>query len=458
MKPSDRPMRRNLPETTRAPKTTSAPEATMATMATELASPVRRRTLGAGLSIAALGAKSFPAAAAAEPVTITVAAFPAVDQILKAALPAFAKKYPGVRVQVVSREFSDHHTAMTTAIATGTNLPDLMALEAGFMGRFAGSGAFESLSAPPYDAQRFRAQFVGYTFAQATAPTGELIAMPTDIGVGALFYRHDLLSRAGLKEADLTRSWESYVQAGSTIKAATGAYLVSHARDIKDIVIRSNLGAGQGIYFDQAGALLVESPRFRRAFELARTVRQQQLDAKTQAWSSEWSESFKRGTVATQMMGSWFAGHLANWLAPQTKGLWRTAGLPDGALASWGGTFYAIPRRASHKPQAWDLVRLMTLERERQIDAFKTQDAFPALLEAHADAYFKQPVAFLGDQVARVLWRELAARTPATPLNRMDPIAEEVVNNELDKVLAGKKEIASALADAAALLLRRVRR
>jgi multiple sugar transport system substrate-binding protein len=402
------------------------------------------------LSVTACGVR-------AESVTITVAAFPALDQIVKAALPEFYKVHPEIKVHVLSREFADHHTAMTTAIATGSNMPDVMLLESGYMGRFADSGALEFLTSSPYNASQYQNQFVPFTFPQGSSAEGKLIAMPTDIGVGALFYRKDLLDRAGLKESDLTQSWESFVQAGVVLKQKTGVYLVGNARDLKDIVIRSNLQPGEGIYFDVNGKVLVESPRFVRAFKLARMVRENKLDARTMAWSAEWSESFKRGTVATQMMGSWFGGHLANWLAPETKGLWRTAALPDGAYASWGGTFYAIPNKADHKKEAWELIKFMTLQRDRQLDAFKTQDSFPALLATYQDAYFDQPVPFLGGQKSRLLWRDLAAKTPAIPLNKLDPIADEIINTEMDKVLAGKKEIELALADAAIMLQKRIR-
>ncbi len=415
----------------------------------------RRKALKA-FSVLAASASLAPFAEASV-TTLSVAAFPAVDQILKAALPEFQKKFPHVRVEVIGREFADHHTAMTTAIATGSKLPDVMALEAGFLGRFAISGALEVLSQPPFDALQHEKLFVPFTFQQNRDAHGQVVAMPTDIGVGALFYRQDVLSRAGIAPELLGKSWESYVEAGREVKKATGAYWVTHARDLKDIIIRSNLQPGEGIYFNEHKEVLVESARFVRAFELARTIREQRLDARVQAWSAEWAESFKRGTVATHMMGSWFAGHLANWLAPQTRGLWRTSALPDAAHAPWGGTFYAIPRRAANKPLAWELVRFMTLSPSLQLSAFKAHDAFPALLETHRDSYLDQPVAFLGGQAARALWRDLALKTPAVPLHKLDALAEEIVNTELDKVLSGRKTTQRALADASRMLGQRMR-
>ena len=235
---------------------------------------------------------------------------------------------------------------------------------------------------------------------------------------------------------------------------------MAHARDMKDIVIRTGIQPGEGLYFDKDSNVLVTSPRFVRAFELARQVRQQKLDARVGAWSNEWSEGFKRGTIATQMTGAWLAGHLNNWLAPGTKGLWRAAQLPEGAFGAYGGTFFAIAKGApaAHKPLAWELIQLLTLNRDMQLAAFKSQDAFPALLETYDDPFFDQPIVFLGGQTARTGWRAAARRIAAVDVHKQDAFADEVINTELDKVLDRGKDIPTALADAQRLLQRRAHR
>ena len=387
-----------------------------------------------------------------------IAAFPAVDEIAKAAIPAFKKKHPDVEVKITSRAFADHHTAMTTALSTSSKLPDVMVVEHGYVGRFAEGGGLEDLGAAPYNMQVQRARIVPFAYAQGTSTNGALVAMPTDMGPGTLLYRTDILKKSGLTEADLTQSWDSFVNSGLKIKSATGAYLVAHARDIKDIMIRADLKNGESIYIDKNGKVLVDSPRFVRAFEMAKKVRDQKLDGKIGAWSNEWSEGFKRGTIATQMSGAWLAGHLNNWLAPETKGLWRAAQLPEKAFGSWGGSFYSIPKGAKNKALAADFIQMMTLTPALQLAAFKSQDAFPALVETHKDAFFDQPIEFLGGQKARLIWREAAQKINAVNVHKLDPIADEIINTELDKVLDQGKDVRTALADAKALLERRVKR
>jgi len=390
--------------------------------------------------------------------TLTVAAYPAVDSILKAALPAWEKKHPGVQIKIISRAYADHHTAMTTALSTSSKPPDVMVLEFSYVARFAAGGGLENLGAAPYGLNELAPRFVSFSIDQARSAKGQLIAVPTDIGPGTLLYRQDLLQKAGLQESDLTQSWDSYVNAGIKIKKSTGSYLVAHARDVKDLIIRSSVKSGDGLYFDAQGHSIVQSERFVKAFELARKIRTHKLDGKIAAWSNEWAEGFRRGHVATQMSGAWLAGHLNNWLAPDTRGLWRAAQLPENTWAAWGGSFYAIPKSATHKELAWELIQMMTLSPEQQLRAFKSQDAFPALISVHQDEFFNQPISFLGDQKARLLWREATRHIQAAKVHKLDTFADEVINTELDKVLDQGKDIQLALQDANRLLERRARR
>jgi len=408
-----------------------------------------------------LGAIAFGialSASASAATTITVASFPSFDEAVKAAIPLYKKAHPDVEVKLVSLAFGDHHNAMTTALATGANLPDVMAVEVGFIGKFAESGGLEDLSKAPYNGLQYKNKFAKFTIPQAMGGSGNLSAMPADIGPGAMFYRSDLMEKSGVTEADLTKSWGSFIDAGKKVKAATGAYLIANAVDLKDIYIRSGLKDGEGIYFDKKGKVLVDSPRFQQAFELAKQARTAGVDAKIGAWSNEWSEGFKRNQIATQMMGAWLAGHLASWLAPNTKGNWRSAQLPNGAFASWGGSFYAIPKAAAHKPEAWEFIKFMTMNKDMQIEAFRKLDAFPALIEAQNDPFLDQPIEFLGGQKARQLWKVAADKIPAVAVDKFDPIANDIVNAELEKVLEQNKDIKTALADAKSQIERRVRR
>ncbi len=426
-----------------------------------------RRAALLGLAALGLAPATAWAEAAAGPQVLRVASFPDLDRGVRAALSAFQRRHPGVQVRLTALGVADHHTAMTTALATGANLPDLMAIDVDYIGRLSRSAGLHNLAAAPFmgaagaadDAgSPPQARLAAYALVAAQPRPGVQAALPVDIGPGALFYRADLLQRVGVSEAQLTRSWADFIEAGRRLRQQTGAYLVAHAADLADIGIRSGLAAGEGVYFDGQGRPLVETPRFARAFERARAARQAGIDGRMRAWTNEWTQALRSGRVAAQMMGSWLAGHLKNWIAPGAAGLWRAAQLPEGAFAAWGGSYYAIPKAARQPALAWELLQLLALEKAQQVAAFQALDAFPALLDAQADPVMDEPLPYLGGQPARQLWRTAAGRIAPTASDRYDPIAGLVVQAELMKVLDQGKGVAAALADARRTLERRVRR
>jgi len=410
------------------------------------------------LQLGLLGALIAVLTAARAQITLAVSVFPELDRSVKASLPLWTAQHPDIAINLLVLNHADHHTAMTTALASGSNLPDVMALDVDFVGRFADSGGLEDLSLMPYNAMQYKQQFAGYSFTQAMRPPHGLEAMPLDLGPGTLFYRKDLMDRANVKEEELTKSWDSYIQAGRKLKAATGVYLIANALEIEWNAIRSGLNDRDGIYFDRSGATLVTTPRFQKAFALAKTARLAGIDANVPEWSSEWSEAFKRNQIGSQMMGSWLAGHLETWLAPESAGLWRAGLLPGGLYSSYGGSFFAIPKNAKHRLAAWEFIKFMTLNKTVQINSFRSIDAFPSLISAQDDSFSDQPIAYLGGEKARLLWRDIARRAPAITVSRFDKLAEEVVNVELDNVLLLDKDINTALADAKDIIERRVRR
>ena len=406
----------------------------------------------------ALVAAAWAASAVHAATTITLATFPDLDRAAKAALPRWHAAHPDIDVKVVSLQYADHHNQMITDLATGSGLPDVMAIDFKFIGKFTGSGGFEDLYQSPYNAGDLRAAFVPYTLAQATDPKGGLSALPADIGPGTFLYRADLVAKAGLAEVDFTKDWDSFIAAGVKLKAVTGACILASSNDVVDIVLRSNLPAGEGIYFDRTGKVLVDDARFVRAFELGRTAHRAGIDAGTTMWTNEWVAGFRSGKIAGQMMGSWLAGHLKNWLAPDTAGKWRSAPLPGGVYASYGGSFYAIPKRAAHKAEAWAFIRFLTADRQTQLDSLRQFGNFPSLLAAQQDAVVDEPIAFLGGQRAGALWRDIAAKVPAIPVDKYDSMATDAVRAEYENVITDGKDIHAALADAKWLIEHRARR
>lgn len=415
---------------------------------------LHRRAFIRGLSAAPMAAGSVHATASR---VLQVATFPDLDRAAALAVPLFERANPGVRVRLTVLAYADFPTAMITALAAGANLPDLMGMDREIVGQLADSAGLHDLSAGPFQARQRTGEIVPFALAAGHSRTGKLTAFPVDIGPGCLFYRSDLLQQVGLQEAELTASWADFIRCGARLKAHHNSYLVAHAGDIADVVVRNGLGPGEGVYFSAEGRPLVRSERFEQAFNWAARARRAGIDARVTAWSNEWAEGLRRGRIASQMFGGWFGGHLANWIAPKATGLWRCAALPAGSFASWGGSYYAIPRGAREPDLAWGFLRALALDPAQQLKAFTTLDAFPAMAAAHADPLFDHPLPYFGGQRARQLWRDASLRIPAVDADRHDRLARDVIQAALERVLEHGDRIGDVLADAERRIHRRAR-
>ena len=395
--------------------------------------------------------------AAAAQTTITIAVFPDLDSHLNEVLPIFHEENPDIRVEMVRREHGDHHNGLVTELAASSGAADVVALDVEFVARFLASGALVDLSQEPYNAAQFEELYAPYSWAQISTSDGRTIALPGDLGPGVLFLRRDVLDAVGATVEEVTASWDNYLDFGRQVRAETDAYLLTNAADVARAYFQSNVPEGEGYFFDADGNSTVTGDRFVRAFELAQTIREEGLDAQIGDWSNEWYEAFNAGTTASQFSGAWLLGHLQNWMAPDTSGLWVTSNFPEDTYGSWGGSHYAIPEQSAHKEEAWKLVQFLSTRPEIQLSAFQTTAAFPAVTSTYGDASFDEPIEFLGGQQARNLFAQVAERTPGVAVTQYDHIALEIVQSALTEVLDNGRDIDAALADAEAQIQRRAR-
>jgi len=383
--------------------------------------------------------------------------FPDFNSHLDVLVPQFQAANPGTDVTYQMSNHGDHHKKLTTNLATGSGAGDVVVVDVGFIGAFINSGGFENLSGAEYGAADLEDKFVGYAWNQGKGADGNQYGIPIDIGPGVMYYRRDVLEDAGLNIDDVTRDWDSFIEYGRKLKDQN-VFLIADAADVAGTIVRTTVKDGEGLFFDEDGNSLITSDRFVKAFTIAKQIRDEGLDGQIGAWTNEWYDGFKTGTVATQLSGAWLLGHLQNWMAPDTAGKWGVSNLPDGIYGSWGGSFLAIPKQAENKEDAWAFIQFLTATPEAQISGLKTIGAFPVLTATYTDPAFDEPIDFLAGQQARQLFADVAQKVPAVAPQKGDLIAEDVVlNGALIEVLNEDKDIMQALQDAERLVKRRVR-
>lgn len=395
--------------------------------------------------------------------TLTVAVYPDLDSHLEHVIPAFELEHPGVEVELRVLEHGDHHNALVTQLATGSGAADVVAIDVGFIARFVAEGGLTDLSQAPFDAGAYRDRFAAYAWLQGSTTDGRIVAMPTDLGPGVMFYRRDRFEEVGADIEEAIVDWDSYIAFGRQVTrdldgdGSNDVYLIGDAGDAARAIWRAEIPEGEGVFFDADGNPVVDSERFRHAFEVAKRIRDEGLDAEIAAWTNEWYEAFKQGTVATQLSGAWLLGHLQNWMAPDTAGAWGVSHLPNDIYGFWGGSFYGIPQQSENKELAWEMVQYLTTDHDVQLSAFERIGAFPAVPAVYGDALFDEPIPFLAEQRARQLFSDVAQNIQGVETNPGDMVANEIIESALTSVLNEGADVDEALAEAQNLIRRRIR-
>lgn len=381
--------------------------------------------------------------------------FPDFDSSLNVLLPGFTEK-TGVKVDYLMNNHGDHHTKLTTNLATGSGAGDVVVVDVEKIGPFVASGGLVNLSAS-FKADQYKDQFAPYAWAQGQGADGGVYGIPVDLGPGVMYYRRDLLKNTGENINEVIKDWDSYIAYGEELKK-NNVYLIASAADVAQAIIFTTVGDNEGLYFDAKGEPIVTSPRFVKAFTVAKEIRDKGLDARITAWSNEWYEGFRKGTFATQLSGAWLLGHLQNWIAPETSGKWGVENLPNGIYGSWGGSFLSIPKQSEHKEAAWKLIQYMTTERDVQLKHFETIGAFPANKTTYDSPIFNEEIPFLGGQKARLLFADVAKNIKPVLPAKGDHVARAIIlENALMQVLDEDRDIKEALAEAERLIKRRTR-
>jgi len=406
------------------------------------------------LSLAVLAGMTTAATAA----DIQYEAFPDFDSLMRVLMPKYQETHKDVKFATpVMNKHADHHKKLTTNLATGSGAGNVQVVDVGFLGAFINSGGLENLSSAPYEADKLEANFPKFAWTQGKGADGNQYAIPVDIGPGVMYYRQDAMDKVGAKIEDVIKSWDSYIEYGRQLKKEK-IFLIADAGDVALLIERATAKPGEGRFFDAQGKSAITSDRMVHAFTIAKKIRDEGLDGRVTAWTNEWYQGFKDGTVATQMSGAWLVGHLKNWIAPDTAGKWRASNLPAGLYGSWGGSFLAIPKQAKDKAAAFEFIKYLTTTDEAQLTAFDVIGAFPAKTSTYSSPKFDEEIAFLGGQKARKLFAEVAGKVSPLVPNKGDLIAEDIVENQaMREVLNENKDIKQALADAEALVKRRVK-
>jgi multiple sugar transport system substrate-binding protein len=281
----------------------------------------------------------------------------------------FEKTHPGIRVVAQQMPLTAAHEKLLTAFA-GDALPDIGQLGNTWIPELATLGALEPLQAY-VDASNLVRQddyFAGIWDTNVVG--GRLYGVPWYVDTRLLFYRSDLLARAGF--AAPPRNWDEWKSALAAVKANAGPGKYAIFLPLNEFEPLLNLAAEEPDPFlrDDDSRGNFESPGFRRAFDFYVSMFRNGWAPPmgNQEISNVWDE-FARGFFAFYITGPWNVGEFRRRLPPGMQDKWATAPLPgpDGpGAAIAGGSSLVMFESSRHKREVWQLIEFLSQPEEQR--------------------------------------------------------------------------------------------
>ncbi|MFY9551201.1 MAG: sugar ABC transporter substrate-binding protein [Thermoanaerobaculia bacterium] len=364
-------------------------------------------------------------------------------EVVKELMPEFERENPGIRVVVQQVPWTAAHEKLLTGFVGGSP-PDLAQLGNTWIPEFAAIGALEPLE-PRVAASTVLAPgryFEGIW--KTNLFDGKTYGIPWYVDTRVLFYRRDLLEKAGYTE--VPRTWSQWREAMEKIRGPQGsgrfAILLPtnewEQLTILGLQMRSPLLADNGT----RGAF--SQPPFQTAAEwyvglfhdgLAPVVSYTQLGNPYQ--------EFSRGYVGMWITGPWNLGEFRRRLPPELQDIWMTAPVPAPDGAEWpgyslaGGSSLSIFRASKDKEAAWRLIEYLSRP-EIQSRFYGLVGDLPARTESWND-----PV-LAGDGKARAFREQLDRVTPLPRVPEWEQIAQKI-QEDMEAAIRGKETVAASL-------------
>ncbi|MEU9336702.1 sugar ABC transporter substrate-binding protein [Streptomyces sp. NPDC048290] len=390
-------------------------------------------TVASALTLTACGGSGGAETAADAEQTLTVWAMGTEGEKLVDVAKEYEKANEHITVKVTPVGWDVAHQKLVAAAAAG-KLPDVMQMGGSYLGEFADMGVLE-----PVDTKTVNEDdFFPAAWAQSEYD-GEVYGVPWYVDTRVLFYRTDLVEKAGLSGPPKTMAEMTAAATALQDKADTewGLYVQSRGLDTVQSFYPFLYSAG-GAILDDAGKPVVNSAEAVKALENYGSYFDKDLIRKSVPPGYDVTKDFNTGTVPMFFGGPWMMS-LLDENYPDIKGKWAVAPVPadQASVSMAGGSSLAISADSGRKAAAKEFVAYLT-DAKGQADWYERTKDLPANRAAWESGA-------LATDPALKVWREQMETARANPsLPRWTEITSKV-DTAIEAVTQGKSSAQDAL-------------
>lgn len=284
-------------------------------------------------------------------------------EVLSQLIGDYEKEHPDIHVEVQQIPWTAAHEKLLTAYV-GDATPDIAMLGNTWVPEFVALNALEPLDSYANKSREVRRSDFFDGIWKTNVVNGKTFGIPWYVDTRLIFYRTDLLAKAGYREFPTT--WPDWVAAMKKMKSQMSERqfpLLMPTNEWPQPVIFA-LDEGSPILRDGGRYGAFEQPAFRRGFDFYLSLYRQGLaSAVSTSQVSNLFQEFERGNIAMFISGPWYIGEMKNRLDSTTQKNWMTAAMPGingPGVSLAGGSSLSLFAASTHKKEAWELMEYLS--------------------------------------------------------------------------------------------------
>jgi len=358
-------------------------------------------------------------ASAGDRTTLRIWAMGREGEVLSQLMPAFEKSHPNIHVEVQQIPWTAAHEKLLTSYV-GESTPDIAMLGNTWVPEFVALNSLEPLDSLARSSSEIRRDDFFDGIWKTNVVNGKTYGIPWYVDTRLIYYRTDLLAKAGYRE--FPKTWAGWIGAMKKIKQGmtpNQSPLLMPTNEWPQPVIFA-LNVGSPILRDGGRYGAFQQPPFREGFNFYLNFYRQGLASPlSSSQVSNLYQEFERGNIAMFISGPWLIGEMKTRLDSVTQKNWMTAAMPGPngpGVSTAGGSSLSLFAASKHKKEAWQLMEYLSRPAV-QLEFYQLTGDLPPRKSAWQDtalANNKYALAFR-DQLERVVptpqvpeWEEIA--------------------------------------------------
>ena len=354
-------------------------------------------------------------------------------------IEAFEKAYPNVTVNYTMIG-TDYDTKMQTIVDNRTEGPDVFYADVKTVKNYIESDAWETLTDDPYNIDVSDSE--DYTVKIASDSEGNVKAMSYQATPGGFWYKRDLAKKyLGTDDPDeiseMLSTTEGMLDVAEKLKEGSNGETHMFA-SYKDLWQFANYGMRSVAWVD--GNKFQMDDYIPEFFDLAKTVRDNDYDAKIDTWSEAWYASCADDSVFGYAEPTWGLQYVIQTGAPDSEGNWGLASMP--AAYFNGGSYLGIYQESQNKELAAEYVKFVCTNKDFLTQYANDKGDYTSLKSVNkeiADGGYEEPwcagqntFKFFSDQMDKIN-TDIVTKYDDTIGNLMLNNVDLYLNGQLDK-------------------------